>query len=236
MSTYNRERLDLFGSLLNKKFDISAGRPWTLDPKEMRFKHGETIAELKVPFHMGGEDETCIEQAVLGLTSLLMKRYEPKMEGAKEGAPLIIPTGILKDKTFRTDLFIADSLEKNIALEVLSGTPYVDSAIIANWLGSDGHGRRFLKWFYEYLNKMLKDETKAGGEERTSYLALLALINVVRKKKEKVKGFRIKGLSYEKAELAIGLVMFHALRTAISSSFRKLRASATWASPPRRCS
>ena len=225
MSTYNRERLELFGSLLNKKFDISAGRPWTLDPREMRFKHGETIAELKVPFHMGGEDETCIEQAVLGLTSLLMRRYEPKMEGAKEGAPLIITTGLLKDKTFRTDLFIADSLEKEIALEVLSGTPYIDSAIIANWLGSDGHGRRFLKWFSEYLDKMLKDETKAGGEERTSYLALLALVNVIRKKKEKLKGFRIKGLSYEKAELAIGLVMFHALRAAISNSFRKLQAS-----------
>ncbi|MCC6502562.1 MAG: hypothetical protein IT362_05430 [Deltaproteobacteria bacterium] len=225
MSTYNRERLDLFASLLNKKFDISAGRPWTIDPREMRFKHGETIAELKVPFHMGGEDETCIEQAVLGLTSLLMRRYEPKMEGAKEGAPLIITTGVLKDKTFRTDLFIADSLEKEIALEVLSGTPYIDSAIIANWLGSDGHGRRFLRWFSEYLEKMLKEEARAGGDERTSYLALLALVNVVRKKKEKVKGFRIKGLSYEKAELAIGLVMFHAIRTATLGCFRKLRSS-----------
>ena len=225
MSTYNRERLDLFASLLNKKFDISAGRPWTIDPREMRFKHGETIAELKVPFHMGGEDETCIEQAVLGLTSLLMRRYEPKMEGAKEGAPLIITTGVLKDKTFRTDLFIADSLEKEIALEVLSGTPYIDSAIIANWLGSDGHGRRFLRWFSEYLEKMLREEARAGGDERTSYLALLALVNVVRKKKEKVKGFRIKGLSYEKAELAIGLVMFHAIRTATLDCFRKLRSS-----------
>jgi hypothetical protein len=225
MASYCRERLELFNALLKKKYDIRAGRPWTLDPKELRFKHGETIAELKVPFHMGGEDETCIEQAVLGLTSLLMRRYEPKMESAKEGAPLIITTGPLKDKTFRTDLFISDSLEKQIALEVLSGTPYVDSAVLSNWLGSEGHGRKFLRWFSEYMEKMLKEEARAGGEERTSYVALLALAGVIRKKKEKVKGFRIKGLSYEKAELAIGLVMFHAVRAAIMNIFSKLRAS-----------
>lgn len=225
MSSYGRERLELFNTLLKRKLDIKAGRPWTLEPKELRFKHGETIAELKIPFHMGGEDETCIEQAVLGLTSLLMRRYEPKMESAKEGAPLIITTGLLKDKTFRTDLFIADSLEKQIALEVLSGTPYIDSAILSNWLGSEGHGRKFLKWFSEFMQKMLKEQARAAAEERTSYLALLALVNAVRKKKEKVKGFRIKGLSYEKAELAIGLVMFHTVRTAILNIFRKLSES-----------
>jgi hypothetical protein len=225
MSSYSRERLELFQTLLKRNLDIKAGKPWTLEPKELRFKHGESIAELKIPFHMGGEDETCIEQAVLGLTSLLIRRYEPKMDSAKEGASLIITTGLLKDKTFRTDLFIADSLEKQIALEVLSGTPYIDSAILSNWLGSEGHGRKFLKWFSEYMEKMLKEQARAASDERTSYLALLALVNAVRKKKEKVKSFRIKGLSYEKAELAIGLVMFHAIRAAILNIFRKLRES-----------
>jgi len=225
MASYCRERLELIGSLLKKKHDIMAGRPWTLEPRELRFKHGETMAELKVPFHMGGEDEKRIEEAVLGLTSLLMRRYEPKMESAKEGAALIIPTGLLKDKTFRTDLFISDSLEKQIALDVLSGVPYIDSAILFNWLGSEGHGRKFLRWFSEYLEKMLKEEARAEANERTSYLALLALASVARKKKEKVKNFRIKGLSYEKAELAIGLVMFHAVRAAVGSVFSKLQAS-----------
>src|SRR4030067_575313 len=225
MSSYSRERLEVFNTLLKRKSDIRAGRPWTLEPRELRFKHGETIAELKVPFHMGGEDETCIEQAVLGLTSLLIRRYEPKTEGAKEGAPLIITTGVLKDKTFRTDLFIADSLEKQIALEVLSGTPYIDSAILSNWLGSEGHGRKFLRWFSEFMEKMLKEQARAEGEERTSYLALLALAAGGRQKKKKVKGFRIKGLSYEKAELAIGLVMSHAIRTAILDIFSRLRES-----------
>src|SRR4030067_453066 len=165
MSSYSRERLEVFNTLLKRKSDIRAGRPCALEPRDLRFKHGETIPERKVPFHMGGEDETCIEQAVLGLTSLLIRRYEPKTEGAKEGAPLIITTGVLKDKA------------------------------------------------------------RAGDEERTSYLALLALMAVVRKKKEKVKGFRIKGLSYEKAELAIGLVMSHAIRTAILDIFSRLRES-----------
>lgn len=224
MSSYSRNRLELFGGLVRDRTETGAGRPWALEPGELRFKHGETIAELKVPFHMGGEDEGCVEQAISGLTSLLMKRFEPKMEGAKDGVSLALPIGVLKDKTFRTDLFISDSLEKEIALRVISSTPYIDSAILANWLGSDGHGRRLIRWFSGFMDKMLREEARAEGE-RTGYLATLALMNAVRKKKELVKGFRIKGLSYEKAELAIGLCLFHTLAAAAEDYLRRLEAS-----------
>jgi len=224
MPGYSRIRLELLGRLAASKAEFLRGRPWTLDPGSLRFKHGESLSELKLPYHMGGEDEACVEEAVLGFASILCKRYEPKKEGS-ESSPMLLPIGVLKDKTFRTDLFIADSLEKEIAAYVLKGVPYVDSAILANWLGSEGHGRKFVKWVTEYFGKMMKEEARAGAEERTAYLALLALINTVRKKKDKVKALRVKGLSYEKLDLATGLVIFITLSTTLEFFFRRLRES-----------
>ena len=47
-----------------------------LEPGQLRFRHGDTLAELKIPYHLGGEDEAVIEKAVLSLIALFMKRYE----------------------------------------------------------------------------------------------------------------------------------------------------------------
>src|SRR5574337_145225 len=135
--TYSAQRLSLFEALLKKGCDDENGKLWTLEPRQLRFKHGESIAELKVPYHMGAEDEACIENAVLALISLLMRRYEQAgIDGRGDSTqvlPIAVPT--LKDKTFRTDLFIADSIEKRLATSILSSTPYIDSAILAGWLG-----------------------------------------------------------------------------------------------------
>src|SRR3989337_1107059 len=133
MSGYSQIRLDLLAQLLAMKADVLRGRPWTLDPGRLRFKHGESLSELKLPYHMGG-----------------------------------------KDKTFRLDLFIAESVEKEIATLVLKSVPYVDSAILANWLGSEGYGRKFVKWVFDYFGKMMQEEARTEGEEPTAYLALLA--------------------------------------------------------------
>lgn len=223
MDSYSGRRLELLNRLASWKMDFFGGKPWTIDPRDLRFKHGETITELKLPYHMGGEDEACIEEAVFGLASNLCKRYDTKMEGA-DATPMLLHTGALKPKTFRTDLFISGSLEKETASLALAGVPYIDSSILANWLRSDGHGRKFMKWVSGYFEKMMKEEARGEGE-RTAYLALLALINTIRKKKEKAKGLRIKGLPYEKADLATGLVMFLALRGGLHSTLDRLRDS-----------
>ncbi len=223
--SYSAERLSLFEALLKKGCDIENGRLWTLEPKQLRFKHGESIAELKVPYHMGAEDEACIENAVLALISLLMRRYEPASIEGRGDSPQVLPIAVpqLKDKTFRTDLFIADSIEKKLATAILSSTPYIDSAILAGWLGSDGHGRKFMRWASELFEKTLREEARGEGEEKTSYLALLAAINTIRKKKEKIKAYRIKGLSYERLDLVTGLAVFHALRSALRDTLDKLK-------------
>ena len=104
MAGYSGSRLEILDRLLALGAEVPEGRLWTLDPKSLRFKHGETLAELKVPYHMGGEDEKCVEEAVLGLVSVLSKRYDPKKEGAESAVHL--PIGLLKEKTFRTGLLI----------------------------------------------------------------------------------------------------------------------------------
>ncbi len=229
MTDYITERLGIFDALLKKRLDISDGRPWMIEPRQLRFRHGDTLAELKIPYHLGGEDEAVIEKAVLSLIALFMKRYEyagkERRSEPDSRQPLAGFSPTLRDRTHRTDMFIADSLEKKTAEEILAITPYADSAMLGLWLGSDGHGRKFLKWASGILDKALKDEAKAGSGEPTSYLAMLAMVAAIRKKKDKAKEFKIKGLSYDKAELAIGLIMFVSLKSAMLNLFETLAAS-----------
>lgn len=229
MTNYITERLGIFDALVKKRLDILNGRPWMLEPGQLRFKHGDTLAELKIPYHLGGEDEAVIEKAVLSLIALFMKRYEyagkERRSEPDSRQPLAGFSPTLRDRTYRTDMFIADSLERKTAEDILAAAPYADSAMLGLWLGSDGHGRKFLKWVLNIFDKALKDEARAGGEEPTSYLAMLVMVAVIRKKKDKVKEFKIKGLSYDKVELAIGLIMYASLRSAVLNLVETLAAS-----------
>lgn len=229
MTEYSRERLDLFGALQKRhSSSLENGRLWTLEPGDIRFRYGESIAELKIPYHMGADDEACIENAVAGLIALLIKRAEPSFEGRKtppSSPPLMAPVKELKKKTFRTDIFVAGSLEKRLAREIVSTVANVDTAIIASWMGADGHGRRFAKWVGDFIEKALKDEVKHGGPEGTSYLSLLAVVNTINKKKERIRNVRVKGINYEKLDLAVGLTLFVALREALKDLFEKLKSA-----------
>ncbi|MBI2412599.1 MAG: hypothetical protein HYV24_05265 [Deltaproteobacteria bacterium] len=233
-SAYPDERLKTLDALLKLGLDVANGRPWTIEPRSLRFRHGETIAELKIPFHMGADDEAFADNAVQSLVALMVKRYSPPSIEGREGGPqpILFTVPPIKDKTFRTDLFISDSMEKRLAAEILSSTPFLDSSLLSGWLTGDGHGRKFVKWASELVEKALKDEARHGGEERTAYLALLAAVNTVRKKKEKVKSFRIKGLTYEKIDLAVGMALFVALRTAIRQTLDKLKGQGATAYTP----
>ncbi len=227
MTEYCKERLNLFRSLQNKDSSVlENGRLWTLEPAHLRFKYGESIAELKIPYHMGADDEACIEDAVASLIMLLIKRAEPSLEDAKTiqhrqlGAPVE-----LKKKTFRTDIFVEGSLEKRFARDILSSVPNIDAAIVAAWVGSHGCGKKFIKWIENFFEKSLKEEARHGSAEETSYLALLAVMNTINKKKERIKNVRIKGITYEKLDLVVGLTLFIAVKESLKNLFENLRSS-----------
>ena len=227
--SYVRERIRLFGELC--KEGALEGRIWMLEPEDLRFKHGESIAELKIPYHMGADDEACVEEAVLSLASLLIKRFESThSEATRDGysAPALPHAPPLKEKTYRTDIFISGSFEKRLAVEVLSNTPYVDSAILSSWLNPEGQGRRFVKWVTELFDKVLKDEAVHGTKERTTYLALLAAVNTIAKKKERLKEVRVRGLSYDRLDMAVGLTLFVTFKAALKELFARLKGSGAY--------
>lgn len=232
---YARDRLEFLNILVDKKrSDVMYGRLWTLEPQHLRFKHGESITELKVPYHMGADDEACVEEAINGITSLLGKRHQSPegRESAPRPGPLGVKVPALREKTYRTDIFRTGSFEQKLAREVCQTVPAMDSSIMAAWLAPDGRGTSFVKWLQRLLVKAMKDEAKSGWEERTSYLALLAAINTIRKKKEKIKDVRIRGLSYEKTDLAVGLTLFAAVTAAVDDLTRRLREeSASYLTP-----
>ncbi len=220
--SYCKERLLLLDRLLKEPDTVASGRLWTLEPKNLRFRYGESIAELKIPYHLGAEDETCIEEAVTGLAGLLKERFEEAAEAApyKGGNA----RGGLREKTYRTDVLLADSLESKVAKQVLGTTPLLDTAVLASWLAPGGPGKRFLQWTTDMVEKALTDEAKHEDGERTSYLALLAMIKSLNDKKKKMRDLRIRGVTYEKLDFAIGLTLFAAVRAVLGELFERLKA------------
>ncbi|MBI5887466.1 MAG: hypothetical protein HZB82_01970 [Deltaproteobacteria bacterium] len=228
IGAYPASRVKLFDRLLKKHPGMVSGRFWEIKPSELRFKHGETLAELKVPYHMGSDDEAVVENAILSLLTLIKKRYEPpepssRKETAK--AESLISVGFLKDKTFRMDIFRGGSLEKKLAQDILVYTPSIDSAMLSAWLAPEGHGKKFIQWLRDLFEKILKEDVHHGLEERSSYLCLLAVINTIRKKNERTKEVRVKGLTYERLDLAVGLPLFFCLRNVLGDIFNSLLTS-----------
>jgi len=186
----------------------------TISPDGLRFKHGHTIAELKVPYHLGSGDEVVFDEAVAGLSALIRARYEPlkkalkKEDSRKEGAKYVrIPA--LREKTCRLDIFTPQSFEKRLAETILENTPYIDSAVIYAWLSPGESGCKFVKWLRAVLTKAHRDEMHHGSAERTSYLALLVLIKTMEKYQRGLKNFRVKCFGYEKLDLSVGLAFFN---------------------------
>ncbi|MBI5599225.1 MAG: hypothetical protein HY890_05740 [Deltaproteobacteria bacterium] len=224
MESYCGERRALFDLFLRDRESFLSGRLWTLDPSAIRFRHGEDLLELKIPYHLGAEDEAIIGKAVYGLGILLKRRFE---EGSSD-IPHDINVGTarpLKDKTFKTDTLLSGTVEREIAAAALHTAPFMDGAILSNWLGPDGHGRGFIQWFQAIMEKTMKEEAANEKREKTSYLALLAIINSIRKKKDGLKKLRVKGLSYDKADVSTAFVLNAAVRGSLAALLARLKES-----------
>jgi len=217
---YATERLRLFGSLPSGMEAVRDGSPWTLMPERLRFRHGASLADLKVPYHLGSGDESIVEASVLGLGALIKKRYEIERESVIEDASrkdrsLYVKTPNIRDKTFRLDIFTPMSFERGLAARILENTPYIDSALLFAWLGHGESGGRFVEWLRTMVKKAREEELHLGLEEQTSYLTLLVLMKDVRKHLLRLKEFRIKGFSYDKLDLAVGLTFFNVFAAVI---------------------
>ncbi len=233
-----KDRLELFDSILQKGFDLKAGKLWIIEPSHLRFRLGESIKDLKIPCLFGGEDESVIENSILALLLLLKRRLEPGSEhDIKESLPslLNIKTALV-EKTHRIDYFLPDSIEKNIACEILTTTPLIDSGILKAWLGPDGYGKAYYALVRGILEKAVLEEVRMEGAEKTSVLAIMAMANATIKKKEDIiRNTKIKGLSYERLDQAVGLAMYFVFKTAVkdvSSELKQIMASSYGSAKP----
>ncbi len=242
---YGKERLALFGPLLRKRPLLLSGNPWTVEPAKFRFKLGETFAELKVPYHLGKEDEQCIERAIQGLLGLLKERHEkavgasmldqqddqqpdfqkkPTLSLKGPGAKTESENEPLPERTYRTNIFPEGSAEKLLVTKMITTTPLIDTSILKIWLDPNGSGKKFFDWVLKLMEKALVEEATHGEGEMTAYLALMAILNSIKKKKECIKGFWIKGVSYERLDISTGYALHQTVKTAIETLFTQIKA------------
>jgi phage pi2 protein 07 len=222
---YNRKRAELLNQFMKGGIVIAEGKPWILEPSQLRFCLGESISELKIPYCMGAEEETITKNSILSLAVLLKQRLEPftgqDMKKETISADKIELKAQLMEKTYRTDIFISGSIEKRLVTEMILYIPYLDSSILRNWLILDGYGMAYFKMVMKIFGKAAMEEVKCKTGEKTLYLALLAVVNVMKRERELLKRFDIKGVTYERLELTVGLAHFFILKEAISEAIVK---------------
>ncbi|MDH4227668.1 MAG: hypothetical protein OEV59_07990 [Deltaproteobacteria bacterium] len=233
---YIKERQTVYDTLARSKDDFVHGRFWILDPGTIRFRHGEHVAELKIPYHLGADDEGIVEAAVQELVSLIKRRHEavrPEAAGASitfddAGIPGAAQSAVqqkrpLMQETLKGGFLLANSVESAISSKMPCFTPLVDSDMLAVWFSKEGSGKKYIDWIAVVLDKAMKDESTVDIGEVTSYLALLAIINGIRKYKDKLKDARIKGISYDRLDIAVGFALYGATRGAVWALFDKVR-------------
>ncbi len=220
------DRLAVHARLFNDREDFLLGRFWLLNPGNLRFKHGETLAELKVPYYLGQDDEIFISGAIFSLAQLVKKRFEEESRESSVPFPSEVTVNIaheLKQKTYKVDMLKEGSIERDVATAALGSVSQLDGAILTNWLGPDGYGKSLIQWFIHYMDKALKDEANLDTPERSSYLALLAAINTITKHRQALRNVRIKGLSYERIDSIIGFTIYSCCYVALTRHLRKVK-------------
>lgn len=232
MIEYRNFRIKIADMFLRGGRDLETGSLWTLDPEKIKFKHGETLDSLKIPFHLGAEDEEVIDRALLSLINLFEARFGKDKDNLANNIPVNSPGSAgtqvqitLREKDYKTDLLTPDSPEHKTAKLILRSTPFVDGEMISRWLGTNGPGKKLMEWTEKIFDKVLQEESKSDIEEPTSYLLLLGIISVIRAKKEKLKNVRIQSISYERLDLAVSLIFFRAIQISLSTLFKDLKKS-----------
>src|SRR4030065_470219 len=105
-----------------------------------------------------------------------------------------------------------------IPYEILSTTPFIDSGILKAWLDPNGYGRTYYVMVKGILGKAVLEEMRLERTERTSFLAILGIINATVNKKEAIiRNIRIKGLTYEKLDQIVGLALYSVFRSSVKA-------------------
>lgn len=224
---FSNERLSIFRDLITEWDSLKSGRVWKIEPHNIRFHLGESITDLKIPCIVGSEDEKVIVNAITDILLLLKKRLDSEQDTDRQKEdgsyiPATIKTELI-ERTYRTDIFPSNSIEKVVAENILLTAPVVDSGIIKCWLGKDGSGRQLINKIRLVITKSINEEIELMGGERTSYVTLLALINALVRSKEVLKKIKVRKIGYEKLELAVSFSMFFLFNAVISAVGEELK-------------
>ncbi|MFQ5901373.1 MAG: hypothetical protein ACE5IH_07445, partial [Thermodesulfobacteriota bacterium] len=217
MDRFIDERLSLFRELIESG-GFRGGAPFGLESSRIRFVLSKSLREMKIPYLVARDDLDTIEKAILELMYLVKKRLEkngPMSGDMKLSADSIGVAKTLPEKSYRMDLFSEGSIEKKLAEYVLFFIPLIDGGILYGWLGKKGKGSAMIGLLKRIYLKALEQEVRIEGKEQTAYLIHIALLNSIKGVKDRLKKVAVKGVSYERWEYSIGILLFFVMDTVV---------------------
>ncbi len=187
-------------------------RFWIVPFRDLPFRLGESLAEAKVPFAFDDVLDRQASRAVSDLIALLQRRFAPTTDEAL-GAKLT-----LREECMSPRFTTRDSPEQEVVLLASRTDPHLDCGLVDSWMARGGSGAQLLSGLTAVLARAIEEEVKNRCQVQYSYLATLAVANLLEDKKAFLKAIPLRGFSYERLEKAVGLCLFAIVAVALRSA------------------
>lgn len=210
---------------------VNSGMAWVIRADKLRFKHGSSFEDLKIPVVIGTDDEQVIIDAILSLAALLCARYEK--QGVSDGFVKSSTQtdfnfnlgGVLREKTYKAGVMPPGSLEARVVEEIIRSVPYVDGPMATLWMTKGANGNKFAYWLNDLLLKSLKEGASTRTGEETAHFVLLHVIYLIAKHKDKLKPLSFKGVSYDMMDIVSTFMITVLMGSTVSFLFDNLKNS-----------
>lgn len=221
-----KDRIDVFTNILKYASDhhIRLNRFWGSFVETARYKLGESIKDIKIPFSLDSDTTESIQTATDDLIELLKKRIEAQFKAAEDRSIDDFTTRVKPGpKTFQIRFFKPGSLEHTIISNCLQTDPFLDAGLLEPWLQSKDSGQKFLALAHGVINKAFIEEIKSESLEKTAYITLLSLIKQIVHEKNLIKRKTIKGIKYEQIDVTLANIFYQCLKAILEKITDQLR-------------
>lgn len=222
-----KTRLEIFEQIIRYASEnhIRLNRFWGSFVETARFKLGESIKDIKIPFSLDSESSQTIREALEELFEFIRRRHEVQFKAPTDRSiDDFVGATKLPAKTYSIRFHRLGTVEHSIIRRCLEADPLLDAGIFEAWLANRSSGSRLLATFQGILNKALVEEIKSEHLEKTAYLAHLALIKELNAAKSVIKKSSVKGMTYEQMDLTFGHILFTAYDAVLSGVVDNIRA------------
>ena len=195
----------------------AGGSVWNDFLRRLPLTLGESAAERVAPYSVSDSVLQGFHQAVDGLVDLIKRRAEPDYDQEKKSALLADESrrAVLWPKRFSPRSVPEDSPLRGVVRLSLLESADLDAGLMESWLTRAGGGQPLFEILKMLVDKSLLIVRSQPALSGAALLAHLAVLRTLLSAKERIKQARVKTLSYDRLERAVGMALHACFNRAV---------------------